>query len=83
MPSHSELDTTKSGDSKEKMLQVRQSPVMDSVPAWKPLSLMPQRTSERQEMPLVGGFGCLELLLYGIRVLTGQFLESTMSEEEC
>ena len=29
---------------------------------------MPWRTSERQEMPLVGGFGCLELVLYGIRI---------------
>ena len=25
--------------------------------------------SERQEMPLVGGYGCLELVLYGIREL--------------
>ena len=28
--------------------------------------------------PLVGGFGCLELVLYGIRVLAKQFLESNI-----
>ena len=28
--------------------------------------------SKRQEMPLVGGFGCLELVLYGIRDLVEQ-----------
>ena len=39
---------------------------------------MPLRTSERQEMPLIGGFGCLELVLYGIRVLAKQFLESNI-----
>ena len=26
-------------------------------------------TAKRQEIPLVGGFGCLELCLYGIREL--------------
>ena len=31
----------------------------------------------------LGGFGCLELVLYGMKVLAGQFLESTMSAEEC
>ena len=30
---------------------------------------MPNRASERQEIPLVGGFGCLELVLYGISFL--------------
>ena len=30
---------------------------------------MPLRTCERQEMPLVGGFGCLEVCLYDIREL--------------
>ena len=35
-----------------------------------------KRHSERQEMLLVGGFGCLELVLYGIRLLAKQFLES-------
>ena len=29
-------------------------------------------------MPLVEGFGCLELVLYGTRVLTEQFLESNL-----
>ena len=32
-------------------------------------------------MPLVGGFDCLELILYGIRVLTEQFLESNLDME--
>ena len=32
-------------------------------------TLMPSRHSERQEIPFVGGFGCLELCLYGIREL--------------
>ena len=31
--------------------------------------------SERKEMPLVGGFGCLELVLYGIRGLAEQHYE--------
>ena len=39
------------------------------ISAWKPPILMPWRRSERQEMPLVGGFGCLGLCLYGIREL--------------
>ena len=37
--------------------------------------LMPYRTSERQEMPLVGGFGCLELVLYDMRELAQQHYE--------
>ena len=32
-------------------------------------------------MPLVGGFGCLELVLYGIRVLVEQCLESNINIE--
>ena len=29
-------------------------------------------------MPLIGGFGCLELVLYGIRVLVEQFLNPNL-----
>ena len=32
-------------------------------------ALLPKRHGERQEMPRKGGFGCLELCLYGIREL--------------
>ena len=42
---------------------------MDYSSAWKPSFLMPKRYSERQEMPPVGSFRCLELCLYGIREL--------------
>ena len=31
--------------------------IKDPFPAWKPPVLMPKRTSEGQEIPLVGGFG--------------------------
>ena len=34
------------------------------------------KISERQEMPLVGSFGCLELVLYGIRELVQQHFEN-------
>ena len=34
-----------------------------------------------REPALVGGFGCLELVLYGIRVLAEQFLESNLDTE--
>ena len=34
-------------------------------------TLVPKRTSEE---PLVGGFGCYELVLFGIRVLAEQIL---------
>ena len=39
---------------------------------------MPLRTSEE---PLVGGFGCDELVLYGIRELAEQFLGSNLDIE--
>ena len=42
------------------------APIKDPFPAWKPPILMPQRTSERQEMSRVEGFGCLQLVLYDI-----------------
>ena len=32
-------------------------------------TLKPKRISERQEMPLVGVFGCLKLVIYGIASL--------------
>ena len=38
--------------------------------------LMPESTSERQEMLLVGVFGGLELVLYGIREVAEQLYET-------
>ena len=34
-----------------------------------------------QEMPQVGGFGCLELVLYGIRVLAEQHFDQDSTNE--
>ena len=48
--------------------------------AWKPPVLMPWRTSERQEMTLAGGSGCLELVLYIIRGLTKHQYDLNQSE---
>ena len=45
------------------------APIIDPFSAWKPPILMPKRHSERQDVLLAGGFGCLELVLYGIREL--------------
>ena len=42
---------------------------------------MPTRTSERQEMLPDWGFRCLELVLYGIRVVAEQFLDSKLDIE--
>ena len=39
------------------------------------MTLIALRPSEMQETPLVGGFGCLELCLYGIRELAISELE--------
>ena len=50
-------------------LKAGRRPLTPDVPDWKPPVFIPLRTSERQEMPLVGAFGCLELCLYGIREL--------------
>ena len=36
---------------------------------------MASRTSEKQEMPQVGGFVGFELVLYGIRVMAEQYHE--------
>ena len=38
-------------------------------------TLLPKRTSERQEIPLARVFECLELVLYGIRELCSITLE--------
>ena len=38
-------------------------------------SLLHKETGERQDIPQEGGFGCLELVVYGIRMLVEQFLE--------
>ena len=46
------------------------APIIDPFPAWKPPILMLKRNMERIEMSLVGGFECLELVLYGIRELS-------------
>ena len=43
------------------------APMIGSFRAWKPPILMPERASEMQEMPLVAGFECIKLVLYGIR----------------
>ena len=32
-------------------------------------------------MPFVGGFGCLELVLYGVRVMAEQFIGSNLDME--
>ena len=44
-------------------------------------TLMQQRTSRGQEMLLVGGFGCLELGLYGIRVLAEEHYDQDPTNE--
>ena len=42
--------------------------IIDPFHAWKPqATLMPKSHTERKEMPLMGGFGCLELCLHGIK----------------
>ena len=41
-----------------------------------PYAIKNQRGASKK--PLVGGFGCNELVLYGIRMLAGQILESDL-----
>ena len=49
--------------------QARERTVISHLPAWQPHILVPWRHSERQELTLIGGPGCLELCLCGIREL--------------
>ena len=53
------------------------APIKGPFHAWKPIILMPQRTSEEQEIPPNGGI----LVLYGIRLLTPASLGNVSTNE--